>query len=732
MARAETKIELMWGVLDMADTAFRFVSASRLGKMNPDSKLLYLAVAAAAAIALTINHLRGISKIIDLRYVADHGYGRNWTVKASRTSSNRSAVHTGSATKLNNAEIAEQARSSGIDPRVVRDVENGKLGRTASRAVEGLCVILPWFLICLLAVLERESEECTADDGVTRGTSDTSQVLTMAVASSAMSLGWRLQSVYNLLLHLSRKVTTSSILQSLYEPVPGNVRSATGASTDPDSAAAVLAAHSELLAKFNGDSPDFVVVSMTANHDIDAALGFLQSLSPTTVFVGGTTSCGVMKDGEAVNKNDTVVGLFGVIDPEGIYVSGCAEYGDETPGDVAERLAKDCLARKVGEPPKQESGAPKQESGVKVSSASSSMRFSGKLGSGSGGGKIHPLADLPPAFVYFASTPGNEDAALLSVAGVVGQSVPVVGGSAADNDVTGKWKCYAASPGRGAATASNGVAVCVAWPSVRVEAALFSGYGPTQHKGVITKINGVREVAEIDGRKAVEVYKEWVGADGGDMTQALAGGGDDEVNVLGPSSYYPMGQLYGTDSFGDSYYRIMHPHLIKNSAKSFTLFSDVEVGQEIILMTGTKENLINRISHCARHISRSSKFDMGEIVGAAVIFCGGCMMAVKDDMRVASQRLNEALRRAPHMAAHTFGEQGKFPNGRSHHGNLMFSVMVFSNRRVVDKVVNLDTGKTLAQNDAEYSDLVVQGLIQAPGAQGLMGRVGGGRRGSME
>ena len=61
-----------------------------------------------------------------------------------------------------------------------------------------------------------------------------------------------------------------------------------------------------------------------------------------------------------------------------------------------------------------------------------------------------------------------------------------------------------------------------------------------------------------------------------------------------------------------------------------------------------------------------------------------------------------------------------------------FSVMVFSNRRVVDKVVNLDTGKCITQNDAEYSDLVKQGLIQAPEGTAERGAsIAHKRRGSM-
>lgn len=324
-----------------------------------------------------------------------------------------------------------------------------------------------------------------------------------------------------------------------------------------------------------------------------------------------------------------------------------------------------------------------------------------------------------PSFCYFSSTPGNEDSALAAVSKLFDGSVPIVGGSVADNDVTGQWLCLASSPCSGmydednsdfkTLTTGNGVAICLAWPSVMVKAALFSGYSPTRHEGVITKTAGKREVVEIDGRPAAEVYKEWAGA--GDLAEAFASG-ESETNVLGPASFYPMGQLYGHDGLGYPYYRILHPHLIKKGTQSFTLFGDVKVGDTLVLMAGTNENLVNRISLVARHIARESSFSANEITGAMVIYCGGCMMAVKRDMRTVAKRLNSALANSPHLVTHTFGEQGQFPDGTSQHGNLMFSCLLFSNRRVVDRIINLDTGVTIEQDDPEYTELVEHGLLK--------------------
>jgi hypothetical protein len=71
-------------------------------------------------------------------------------------------------------------------------------------------------------------------------------------------------------------------------------------------------------------------------------------------------------------------------------------------------------------------------------------------------------------------------------------------------------------------------------------------------------------------------------------------------------------------------------------------------------------------------------------------------------MDIPCGKLAKAIGGAPFLGYHTFGEQGKFPDGSSGHGNLMFSVCVFSNRRKVRVATNSDTGKTITSLDAQW------------------------------
>ena len=99
--------------------------------------------------------------------------------------------------------------------------------------------------MCFHRVLSNTDTSCLDNESL-NGSDNYVAVLTLALSCSALTLSWRMQSMYNLLLHLTRRATMSDILKSLYEPEPGEAKTATGASEDPCTAAAVKAAHSEL------------------------------------------------------------------------------------------------------------------------------------------------------------------------------------------------------------------------------------------------------------------------------------------------------------------------------------------------------------------------------------------------------------------------------------------------------------------------------------------------------
>ena len=151
--------------------------------------------------------------------------------------------------------------------------------------------------------------------------------------------------------------------------------------------------------------------------------------------VGSTTCCGVMTENGQVTDDDHVIGLWGIVDPEGVYVEGMVNY-DMSGTDVrtaVEYMVKGMMAK-----------APKRCI------------------------KLRPLPD----FIWFSSAPGTEEGAVTGIQAATSDTTPVVGGSSADNTVEGKWwQLSSQDPVR----TYNGMAICLCWPSVLVKAAFYSG-----------------------------------------------------------------------------------------------------------------------------------------------------------------------------------------------------------------------------------------------------------------
>ena len=108
-----------------------------------------------------------------------------------------------------------------------------------------------------------------------------------------------------------------------------------------------------------------------------------------------------------------------------------------------------------------------------------------------------------PDLVWLSTSPGTEEAVLKGIEAVVGQNVPVLGGSAADDDISGKWSLFDKAERRGA-----GVVVSVLFPSRPVSFAYHNGYVANDKTDIVTAAEGRRPIA-IDGELAGTVYDRW-------------------------------------------------------------------------------------------------------------------------------------------------------------------------------------------------------------------------------
>lgn len=387
---------------------------------------------------------------------------------------------------------------------------------------------------------------------------------------------------------------------------------------EPDTGTAVAALQNRLRAQ-RAAPPSFLAVHGSAAHASEAVRQGLSAVGAAALH-GGTSCLGVMAEGRMAIGASAGLGVFAVWDPEGQYGTACAASGDDpVAAGRAATLAALAAAGRPGEAP-----------------------------------------DL----LWLTATPGAEEAIIAGVESVVGPNTPIIGGSAADNDVSGGWAVF-----DGARSLAEGVVVSVLFPSRPVSYAYQNGYAPTAHRGTVTAAQGL-VLRTIDGRPAAGVYAEWTG---GAVAPDVTGG---PVSILSESTFHPLGR--DVARIADvRFYLLAHPAAGRPDG-ALELFARIEEGQELCLMTGSEAGLTARAGRVAGLSLRRGGFAPGAVAGALVTYCGGCMLAVRGNMDRVAREVDAALGGAPSLGVFTFGEQGTVLDGHNRHGNLMISCVAFA------------------------------------------------------
>lgn len=265
-----------------------------------------------------------------------------------------------------------------------------------------------------------------------------------------------------------------------------------------------------------------------------------------------------------------------------------------------------------------------------------------------------------PELVWLTATPGHEEAVLEGIKDVIGRSALIVGASAADNAVAGEWSVFSSE-----GMADAAVVVSVLFPSTPFGCAFESGYAPTQARGIVTHAEG-RRLLEIDGHPAAEVYANW---SGGKIELPTTG----SRSILSKATMSPIGRQRA-DIAGIPIHLLAHPIVIHANG-GIDLFSRVDVGTEICLMEGAETSLVQR----AGRIALRSREQLGvtPAAGALMVYCGGCMLAIRERMNEVAASVAENLQGAPFLGVFSFGEQGEMLDGGAAHGNLMISCTTF-------------------------------------------------------
>ena len=338
--------------------------------------------------------------------------------------------------------------------------------------------------------------------------------------------------------------------------------------------------------------------------------------------IHGASSCrGAMTEEGVLFDQGRGLALLGISDPDGAYGVDCRDFGPD----------------------------PRQSASQSVLAAIAEAGRPGET----------------PSLVRLAATPGRESEIMAGIEDVLGPDLPIIGGSAADNDVRGDWQVMASDLCLG-----EGLAIGVLYPSTRLYFSFHNGYSPTEQRGPVTATEG-RVITTIDNLPAARVYRGWTR---GLLDHLPPEGGP----VLTATTLHPLGRVVGHIG-GVPYFNLAHPDRITADG-GLSTFADIKPGEELVLMHGTIDSLISRAGRVAQSALKSGRVPPDEIAGALVTYCAGCMLTVEERIDEVVASLNRAMANHPFLGSFTFGEQGCFTGGENRHGNLMISTTVFSTK----------------------------------------------------
>lgn len=381
----------------------------------------------------------------------------------------------------------------------------------------------------------------------------------------------------------------------------------TGTSTKKDAGLAGKEAAQQV--KEIADNMKLAFVYSGVQYDQKTLLNAISAELPGIPLIGNTSFTGVITQDGFVTGDDGFVGIMGIADPDlKVGVAG---------------MPKEGTAR---------------ETGKKV--AQMALKNAG--------------TDKAPDYFYMSAPSGEEEFYLKGITEVIGR-VPMFGGTAADNTITGEWLIYTDQM-----VAPEGVSVAFFYTDKPFANKFTGAYRETGKVGVITKIDGYRTLQEIDGVAALDKYREWTGASAADV----AGG-----NLLSYAITNPLGVK---DRLGDLT-AIRHP-MNGNDDGSMAIGNNLAVGTAVVLMEATVDELISSVGKTLEELKAKMN---GEIGALHLVHCGGRRAGIDARIGEVADLIKKTVGDIPFITEFTFGEYGYEDDGNNTCGGLMLSFTAF-------------------------------------------------------
>lgn len=260
-----------------------------------------------------------------------------------------------------------------------------------------------------------------------------------------------------------------------------------------------------------------------------------------------------------------------------------------------------------------------------------------------------------PDLMYMAASPTEEEFFLKGANRVVGR-VPLFGGSAADNTISGNWSLYLDNKVTG-----EGVAVALIYMKNGFVNEFTGAYRETKDMGIITKVEGTRQLVSIDGVPAVKKYAQWRGRKPIEFMGA---------KLLSETITSPLGVK---DRLGDLI-AIRHP-MNGNDDYSMNIGANLAEGTTVIRMEATVDELISSVGKTLKKLNARCK---KPVVAYHLVHCGGRRAGIDARINEVYKEIKKNVNGVPFIMEFTFGEYGYVEDGNNTTGGLMLSFTAFT------------------------------------------------------
>lgn len=260
-----------------------------------------------------------------------------------------------------------------------------------------------------------------------------------------------------------------------------------------------------------------------------------------------------------------------------------------------------------------------------------------------------------PDLMYMTASPTEEEFFLKGANRVVGR-VPLFGGSTADNTISGNWSLYLDNKVTG-----EGVAVALIYMKNGFVNEFTGAYRETKDMGIITKVEGTRQLVSIDGVPAVKKYAQWRGRKPSEFMGA---------KLLSETITSPLGVK---DRLGDLI-AIRHP-MNGNDDYSMNIGANLAEGTTVIRMEATVDELISSVGKTLKKLNSRCK---KPVVAYHLVHCGGRRAGIDNRINEVYKEIKKNVNGVPFIMEFTFGEYGYVEDGNNTTGGLMLSFTAFT------------------------------------------------------